>query len=215
LTANAYLYGSSFNRESARVFQQQRLDEYIAKLSVDMERSSAVRSASSTSGILDPTSLADQRNIIAQLRQIRATGRIVLEFAPDSVGINPIPKIPLENDDVFRVPSTPNTVSVIGAVYGQNVFLYNSKRKLEDYISLAGKPNRIADPQHAFVIRADGSIFSRDLAKRAFSNASIYPGDAIVVPEKLIKPSGIKNLIDFSQILSSFGIAAAGINVLR
>ena len=219
LTGKAYLYGSSFSRESARVYQQQRLDEYISTLSTDMERAAAVRAASSSTGILDPNSLAEQRSLIAQLRQLRATGRVVLEFAPASNGPASIPNIPLENDDVFRVPSRPDTVSVIGAVYGQNVFLYNADRRLGDYISLAGKPNRIADHKHAFIIRADGSIFSRERAKGVlsnnFDNARINPGDTIVIPEKLIKPSAIRQFSDYSQILSSFGLAAAAINVVR
>ena len=219
LTPKAYLYGSTFLRESARVFQQQRLDEYISHLSTDMERSLAVRAVSSSNGVLDPTSLAEQRNLISQLRQMRATGRVVLSFQPESAGSVAIPPIALENGDVFRVPSVPGTISVIGAVYGQNVFLYNSKSKMEDYLSLAGKPNRIADKKSAFIIRADGSIFSREQANTIFSNrfdsARINPGDSIVVPEKLIRPTALRQLIDFSQILSSFGLAAAAINVVR
>lgn len=219
LTAKAYLYGSSFTRESARVFQQQRLDEYISTLSTDMERSAAVRAASSTTGIIDPNALSEQRSLVSQLRQLRATGRVVLEFEATSSGVAVIPKIPLENDDVFRVPSRPATVSVIGAVYGQNVFLYTPNRKVQDYIALAGKPNRIADRKHAFIIRADGSIFSRERASGVWSNdfehLRINPGDTIVVPEKLIRPTALKELLDYSQILSSFGLAAAAIEVVR
>ena len=219
LTSKAYLYGSSFERESARVFQQQRLDEYITQLSTDMERSLAVRTASSDSGIADPTALAEQRSLIDQLRQLRATGRIVLEFTPASAGGSSIPRLPLENGDVFRVPSRPNTVSVVGAVYGQNVFLFNPDRRVQDDLTLAGKPNRIADSKHSFIIRADGSIFSRERAQgvweNRFNTAHINPGDAIVVPEKLVKPTALRQLLQYSQVLSSFGLAAAAINVVR
>ena len=219
LTTKAYLYGSSFLRDSARVFQQQRLNEYISSLSTDMEREAAVRAASSSTGILDPNALNEQRSLIAQLRQLRATGRVVLEFHPTSFGVDAIPRIPLENGDVFRIPSKPNTVSVVGAVYGQNVFLFDANRRVQDYVSLAGKPNRVADRKHAFIIRADGSIFSRErtqgVLSNSFDSSSIYPGDAIVIPEKLIKPSALRNALDYSQILSSFGLAAAAINVVR
>lgn len=218
-STKAYLYGSSFVRESARIFQQQRLDEYLSTLSTDMERAAAVRVASSSSGILDPNALQEQRSLISHLRQLRATGRVVLEFRPDSASaVDSVPKIPLENGDIFRVPSRPNTVSVIGAVYGQNVFLFDTKRHVEDYVALAGKPNRIADRKHAFIIRADGSIFSRERAKGVWSNSfdstRINPGDSIVIPEKLIKPTALKQLLDYSQILSSFGLAAAAVNVI-
>lgn len=219
LTGKAYLYGSSFIRESARIYEQQRLDEYVSTLSTDLERSAAVRAASSSTGILDPNAVAGQRNLVAELRQLRATGRVVLEFKPVGSGAQGIPAIPLENEDVFRVPSRPDTVSVIGAVYGQNVFLYNPGRRLGDYVALAGRPNRLADRKHAFIIRADGSIFSHERAQgvwsNTFENVSINPGDTIVIPERLIKPTALRQLIDYSQVLSSFGLAAAAINVVR
>ena len=213
LTPKAYLYGSSFTRESARAFQQQRLDEYVSTLSTDMDRASAIRAASATTGVLDPNALAQQRMLISQLRQLRATGRVVLEFRAESTGIQSIPKIPLENGDVFRVPTRPNTVSVVGAVYGQNVFLYSPDRKLENYVALAGNSNRYADTKRTFIIRADGSIYSRERAQHLLSNdfesTPIHPGDAIVVPEKPIRPSTTRTLLDYSQILSGFGLAAA------
>jgi hypothetical protein len=143
----------------------------------------------------------------------------VLEFTPESSGTGTIPNLALEDGDVFRVPPTPSTVSVVGAVYGQNVFLYSQSRRLSDYVALAGKPNRIADPKHAFIIRADGSIYSRERAQGSFSNrfdaTRINPGDSIVIPEKLIKPPVLRQLADYSQILSSFGLAAAAIDVIR
>ena len=219
LTSGAYLYGSSFQRESTRVFQQQRLDDYITKLSADMDRQTAVRGASTQTGISDPNALVLEKNMIAQLRELRATGRIVFEFTPTSANVEDVPHIALENGDVFRVPSRPSTVSVIGAVYGQNVFLYDAKRHLDDYLSLAGRPNRIADKSHAFIIRADGSVYSRELANSFLSNrfdsSHIYPGDAIVIPEKPISPNVTKRLLDYSQLLSSFGLAAAALAVIK
>jgi protein involved in polysaccharide export with SLBB domain len=219
LTSKAYLYGSSFTRESARIFQQQRLDEYVSSLAISMQRASAVRAASSSGTVVDPNALYEERDTIAQLRKLRATGRVVLEFRPDSMGVDKIPAIPLEDGDVFRIPSRPLTVSVIGAVYGQNVFLYDSKRRVEDYVLLAGKPNAIADSKHAFIIRADGSVFSRQRAKGTWKNSfdatEINPGDAIVIPEKPIQASLIKQVIDYSQIFSQFALGAAAVTVIK
>ena len=52
---------------------------------------------------------------------MRATGRVVLEFNLTTVVLPASRKITIENGDVFRVPSKPNTVSVVGAVYSQIV----------------------------------------------------------------------------------------------
>jgi protein involved in polysaccharide export with SLBB domain len=219
LTSKAYLYGASFTRESARVFQQQRLDEYISGLAISMQRDAAVRTASTSTGVSDPNVVLEQRDIVAQLRKLRATGRVVLEFRPDSAGLDSLPHIPLEDGDIFRMPSRPLTVSVIGAVYGQNVFLYDSKRRVEDYVLLAGKANRIADRGHAFIIRADGSVYSHERAngvwKNSFDAAQVNPGDSIVIPEKPIRPSFIKQFVDYSQIFSQFALGAAAITVIR
>jgi len=219
LTPKAYLFGASFTRETARVLQQQRLDEYVSTLSIDMERAAAVRTVSSASGITDPNALVQERSLVTQLKQLRATGRIVLEFRPESTGTEAIPNLGLEDGDVLRVPSKPLIVSVIGAVYGQNIFLYDGKRRVEDYLLLAGNPNRIADSKHAFIIRADGAIYSRDRAKGVWSNnfqhAQVNPGDTIVIPEKLIRPSAMRQVIDYSQIFSQFALGAAAVNIVR
>lgn len=215
LTPKAYLYGASFTRESARVFQQQRLDEYIAELAVNLQRDAAVRSASTTGN--NPSS--SEQNIISQLHKLRATGRIVLDFKPDSSLPKNIPHIALEDGDVFRIPSQPQTVAVIGSVYGQNVFLYNSRYSVRDYLKLAGNAKPTADIKHAFIIRADGAIFSRDRAQGAWHNnfdtTYLNPGDSIVIPEKPIRPTALRQVIEYSQMFSQFALGAAAITVLE
>lgn len=219
LTSKAYLYGASFTRESARVFQQQRLNEYITSVAINMQRAAAVESASSSTSSGNSNALAEQREIVAQLRKLRATGRIVLEFRPDSEGLGSLPSIPLEDGDVFRIPPRPLTVNVIGAVYGQNVFLYDPKRRVEDYLLLAGNPNQIADRKHAFIIRADGSVFSRERSQglwgNTFNTSAIHPGDSIVIPEKPVRPSFVRQFIDYSQIFSQFALGAAALSVVK
>jgi protein involved in polysaccharide export with SLBB domain len=219
LTDKAYLYGASFTRESARVFQQQRLDEYVTQLSIAMQRAAAVRTASSTTGVSNPNELVEQRDIIAQFRKLRATGRVVLQFKPDSKGTGSIPKIALEDGDILRIPSRPATVAVIGAVYGQNVFLHDPSRRLSYYVNLAGRPTQIADVKHAFIIRADGSVLSRERTQGAFlnkfDNAEVEPGDAIVIPEKPVRPSSLRILTDYTQIFSQLALGAAAITVIQ
>ena len=212
LSSKAYLYGSSFTRESARVQQQQRLDEYVQALSISLQRSAA-------SSLSDAAAAVEERNLVSQLQQLRATGRIVLEFNPRSDGNSSVPRLPVEDGDVFRVPSRPLTVSVVGAVYGQNVFLYDASRRVQDYLLLAGNPTRIADKDRAFVIRADGSVYSHERAKgvwkNVFDSLSLNPGDTIVVPEKPVKFSGIRQFLDYSQLFSSAALGAAAIAVIR
>jgi protein involved in polysaccharide export with SLBB domain len=224
LTPNAYLYGSDFTRESTRAMQQARIDEYVQSLSMEMQRSSLAMASSSAGSAQDLTSAASaensERDILASLRQIRATGRIVLRFASDSSGMSSFPDITMEDGDRFVVPPVPATVNVVGAVYDQNSFLYARARKAGTYLQLAGGPNRDADRSHEFIIRADGEVVSSERGKTIwsgseFNNLRINPGDTIVVPEKTIKPSALRGLIDWSQMFSQFALGAAALSVLK
>jgi protein involved in polysaccharide export with SLBB domain len=219
LTKNAYLYGAAFTRESARVLQQQRLDEYIASVEREEERAGAVRALSSTT----PYAISqtqDEKELIIQLRRLRSTGRVVLDFKPDSSGEASIPALTLENGDSFRVPSRPAVISVVGSVYGQNVFMFNGDRRVADYLRLAGKTTRSADTGREFLVRADGSVLSKQTVHSGlwsdnFASAAVFPGDTIVVPEKPVKPTFLKNILDYATVFSAFGVGAAAITVLK
>ena len=222
LTPNAYLYGSQFTREQARAVQQARIDEYVQSLSLAIERNAVSLAASPA---VSAQSLAggfavqgSEQDLLASLRQIRATGRIVLAFQPDSSGEAGIPDIALENGDSFIVPHIPATVFVVGAVYDQNSFLFQAGARAETYLRHAGGLNRDADPRREFVIRADGEVVSRGMEKDSwgneFVNLHIYPGDTIVVPEKMRKPSAMLNVMNWSQMFSEFALGTAALNLI-
>lgn len=223
LTADAYLYGSEFTRESTRAIQQARIDEYVQNLGMEIERGNLALASSPVSSAQDLASGASaqssERELLASLRQIRATGRIVLRFTPDGSGVSNIPEITMEDGDRFAVPPLPATVNVVGAVYDQNSFLYLHGGRTGAFLQLAGGPNRDADPRHAFVIRADGEVVSREkeqgLWGNEFNNLRIYPGDTIVVPEKTFRQGVLRGFIDWSQVFSQLALGAATINILR
>ncbi|MGO9776130.1 MAG: SLBB domain-containing protein [Terracidiphilus sp.] len=224
LTPDAYLYGSELTRESTRAVQQARIDEYVQSLSMGIQRSSLAMSASPASSAQDMASAAaaqnSERDLLAALRQIRATGRIVLRFTPDSNGTSSFPEITMEDGDRFIVPPVPATVNVVGAVNDQNSFLYVRGIRAGDYLKQAGGPNRDADRSHAFIIRADGEVVSHDKGRKAwggsaFDNQFMNPGDTIVVPDRTYKPSALRGIVDWSQMFSQFALGAAALSVLK
>ena len=222
LTSNAYLYGSEFTRESTRVIQQARIDEYVQNLELQITRGTLALASSPVSSAQDLASgtaaQASGRELITRLRQIRATGRIVLEFKSGTTGTNIVPDLALEDGDRFVVPPIPSTVNVVGAVYDQNSFLYQKTRPSGAYLHLAGGPNREADKKHLFIIRADGSVVSRESANglwgNTFEQLQMNPGDTIVVPEKGFNVSGLRSFIEWSQLFSQFALGAASLAVI-
>ena len=128
-----------------------------------------------------------------------------------------IPDLPLEDGDSFVVPPRPSNVKVVGAVYDQNAFIFESSRKAEDYLQLAGGIARSGDSRHTFIIRADGSVVSRKskAARGGLEKLSMNPGDTVVVPEIVDKTTLLRGLTDWSAIFGQFALGAAAINVLH
>jgi protein involved in polysaccharide export with SLBB domain len=223
LSNKAYLYGSEFDRESTRILQQQRIDEYVRRVDLDASRGTLALTASPTSSQGSVSSAtaatAAERELLLRLKQIRATGRVVLNFRFDSASINDVPEISLENGDRFTVPPAPATINIVGAVYDQNSFLFHNGRAVDQYLRVAGGPDRNADWRRTFVIRADGSVISRDSVKgpwgNTFKDMKLYAGDTIVVPDKTLRPTALRGLLDWTQIFSQLAIGAAAIEVLK
>lgn len=214
-TPNAYLYASEFTRESTRRVQQQRLAEYADTLEAQISsqtaasQARAITPADQTAAI---ASQADAQNAVSRLRRLQPLGRIVLDLKPNSQGTDAIPDIALEDGDRFVVPRVPSNVNVEGQVYSANAFVYTPHQRVIDYLQRAGGPDRQADRRRVFVLRADGSVVSRQYHE--VYHAPVYPGDTIVVPPNLDKRNVLQRVVDIATIIGNVGIGAAAIAVL-
>jgi hypothetical protein len=63
-----------------------------------------------------------------------------------------------------------------------------------------------------FVIRTDGSVVERNAMKGVWSNEfsrlHMSPGNTIVVPEKILQPTAMRQVLDWTQMLSQLSICA-------
>ena len=218
VSTHAYLFGSEFSRESTRRVQQARLEEIIARMEADVQRN-AMQSATSGLGKddaeLSRLQAQSQQSLVAKMRQVKATGRIVLELPSEAVTLNNLPELTLEDGDRFFIPIAPSTVSVMGTVYNQNAFIYRKGQNVGDYLEKSGGPTRDGDKDDVYLIRADGQVISKRQSSYAFgyggfSGRTAMPGDVVVVPEKLDKYNFTKDLKDWTQIFYqfAFGVAA-------
>jgi protein involved in polysaccharide export with SLBB domain len=221
VTADAYLYGSEFTRESTRRVQQQRLNEYIDQITLQVSANATNNFGRALNGADAAAATAAQQqnqSVINSLRQIQATGRIVLELPVDANDVSQLPDMPLEDGDRLIVPRIPSTVNVEGAVYNQNSFVFDPTRRVGSYIRLAGGANRDADTSRAYVIRASGSVLSKQysssLRGNSFDSLHIYPGDTVVVPLNLTKGQTLKTIVSVAQIVGQLGIAIAAGNTV-
>ena len=215
LTPHSYLYASQLTRVSTRRAEELEIRQSTAQMQRDLlARNAAASSLGAANSAEQQAQSSAQQALIAQLAAVQPTGRVVLAMKPDADSVEDIPDFPLEDGDAFYIPSELNTVQVSGAVYNENAFRYERGKRLYAYLNDAGGPTRQADTRRIFLIRADGTVISRqthgEFWRSDFDKTALLPGDAIIVPPKLKGPSTfIQQLPYFTQILSQTALTGA------
>ena len=219
LTEHSYLYASIFTRVSTRTAQEAQLRQSTEQ----MQRELIAKYANATpqggqTAADQQAQLALQQSALARLTSVTATGRVVLSMKPNA-GAGEVPDFPLEDGDAFYIPPRLSTIQVAGAVYNANAFRYSPGERLVKYLNAAGGATREADQKRIFVVRADGTVVSRQSrnlnSRGSFENLRLLPGDAIVVPEKLRVSSAMNEFLQTTQFLSQLALTAAAISVIK
>jgi len=227
VTPQAYLYGLEFSREETRRRQRENLTAAIARLealsAVQAARDAANRredaTAAASSAAVSNAATAAQ---LTRLRSAQPNGRIALELDPDTATASALPDLTLEGGDRIVVPPRPGFVTVAGAVVNSNAFLWRPGRTAGEYLRLAGA-DEAAEPSNMFILRADGTVSHAGDKRGLFGRSSLesqvmQPGDALIVPNQLdFETWGrafVRNLKDFAQIFSGFGLGLAAIHTL-
>jgi protein involved in polysaccharide export with SLBB domain len=214
LTQHSYLYASIFTRVSTRMAQEAQLRQS----SDQMQKELITKYANTTpqagqTGADQQAQLAVQQAALAKLTSITPTGRVVLDMKPEAATIEDIPVFPLEDGDAFYIPPRLSTVQVAGAVYNANAFRYEQGKRLISYLNAAGGATRDADKKRIYLIRADGTVVSRQSRNThshgSYENLKLLPGDAIIVPEKLIVSGELQKFANYAQIISGAAMTGA------
>jgi protein involved in polysaccharide export with SLBB domain len=219
LTANAFLYGAEFTRESTRMQQQRQLNDALAKLEQEAQRVALARSQGVVSAE-DAQALSAQAQatsaLIAKLKAIRASGRIVLDLPGERAQTKDLPDLVLEDGDRLHVPHVPSTVSVFGAVYNPNAYVHKPGRKAADYLARAGGPTKDADKSSMYLVRADGTVISSRQKSwpGGLGGEKVSRGDALVVPESFDRFNLTKQLKDWTQVFYQLALGVVGLKVL-
>lgn len=223
LSRNAYLYGGQFTRVSVQKIQQQQLEEYAKNFELELKRTTSqlnqVISVSNGSSDLAAaqSQIAAAGSLLEKIKSAKAQGRIVFEFDNANVTVADLPDVALEDGDRYYIPRKPSTVGVYGAVFVPSNFFYKENSTVGDYLKLAGGYTRSSDSSFVYILHADGTI--RSASQNwilGVKGEPTYAGDAIVVPDLIVRgPTFTRTLMDWAQIFYQFGLAAAGITVLK
>jgi len=221
-TKRAYLIGAVFTRESAKIIQQEKMDELIQQMEEEVLTTAERTIGEETAKVQVPLAAARQE-LLARLRAAEIEGRVVVRLSPLEEFKGSGYDLELEKGDELVVPEKPGIVNVIGEVYNPTALLYQENRTVAYYLSKVGGPTKEADKKHLSIIRADGSVASmaqKKLRKVAwdsenkrwffgnFMNVNLNPGDTIVVPRKLDRFAWFRTTKDITQTIFQIALTA-------
>ncbi len=227
-TANAFLFGTEFYREQARLQQESNLQKAVTRLEAQLRNQQSTSAANTRTGVEAEVAIARSKaeaaaaaEAITRLRQLKPNGRIAFNLDPEERSFSRLPSVKLEDGDRLVVPARVDFVHVFGAVNVEASALWRPNSRVNDYLKVAGL-TADADKDNIFVLRVDGSVVSRSSSSwgfGGFGGVIVMPGDSIVVPEKFDKETAwtkfTQGTREWAQIFASFGLGAAAIKTLR
>jgi polysaccharide export outer membrane protein len=225
-TKDAYLRGAVFTRRSVQKIQQDSINQMITRLQQQLLANSAQQAStavSAESAQANQAALASAQAFIASLRSVKASGRVTIALAPLRILKGSSQDIPLENGDSLYIPVRNDVVNVVGAVMSPGSYVYNPNYTWKDYIEMAGGYQSEADIKDVYVYRANGSAVKvshglvswnpyKDRWEFAAFNKDenkLWPGDTIIVPQKLQEFPWLRNIKDVTQVLMNIAVTAA------
>jgi protein involved in polysaccharide export with SLBB domain len=217
-TTNSYLKAAQFTRISTQRSQQEAIDRLTEELELEVSQKAQAAGALDKEDVEANREVMNARRaLIEQLKKIKAKGRVILQIADSGKISGTDADILLEHGDRLEVPKKMNVVNVVGRVYNPTGVVFSpANDRVGYYLHKVGGPTESADREHIFLIKADGSVVTRENAGGGFfafgdkgvMSAKVEPGDSIVVPEKLIQTRVMKDIKDITQILYQIAVTA-------
>ena len=217
-TPKAYLDAAKFTRVSIREQQQKGMDEFIAnaELEVNTKMTELATTASSPEDLAaSKATLEGVRRNLQMLKAAKAQGRMVIHLQPLEQFTGSPSDIKVMGGDTLEIPQSSSAVAVLGRVVNPTSFVHIDNKDLDYYLSLAGGTITDSNADEIYVIRANGSIFSRQqysslasLFGGGFLREKIIAGDTIVVPQQFERTAWMRNIKDITTILSQLAISA-------
>jgi protein involved in polysaccharide export with SLBB domain len=224
-TERAFLKGARFSRLSVRELQQKRMDEVIARTEQDvLSKQGELASLASSKEELEATKAALDGLLksLEKLKTVKAEGRVVIRLASLDQFRNSTYDVELMGGDLLDVPRDPGVVTVMGQVYNPTTIFHLPRKGADYYLKKAGGPMRDAEKDDIYIMKADGSVISRnqsslgaswdDGASRwnlgGFMSSPLDPGDTLVVPQKLDRIAWMREIKDMTMILGQLALTA-------
>ncbi len=210
-TKQAYPYGALLERKEIRSIQMKSYEDLIDRVrqSQDDLQTKLVTATDHDQKLALETGFQQWQMTLQTLVNHPPIGRVVIHISSEiHRWARSAADIQVRPGDVLIIPKRPSYVMVQGQVYNPTAVSFQPGRSAKWYLSQAGGATNLANKKSIFVIRADGSVIG---AQQGFSlwrgnplDATLYPGDTVVVPEKPVSgPPQWKTVFQSAQVISS------------
>lgn len=213
-TDKAYLPGAKFTRKSVQEEQQKRLEEVVRRSEQEISKKQGeLASLASSKEELEATkaSLEGLQQSVEKLKTLKAEGRVVLRLDQVAANNSSVYDIELQGGDTLDIPFRSNIINVLGEVYNPTSFVFVPDSKVGEYVKLAGGPTRSAEASDMYLIKADGTVVSRQQSFGffgSFMSTVLESGDTLVVPQKLEQTAWLRDIKDITTIISQIALTA-------
>ena len=211
LTPQAYADGTIFSRATERMREEKRYKAQAQDLELKLERSMQQVADDKKPNM---TQIDATQNLITQLKDATAIGRITVEADPVILSTYQDQNILLEKGDRIYIPQRPLTVRVAGEVLSPAALQFRDEKAPLDYIREAGGTTHFADKSRTFVIYPDGSAQPLKVSGWNHNSVKIPPGSTIIVPRDPKPFDFIESATQVSQIIANLAISGLYIEAI-
>jgi polysaccharide biosynthesis/export protein len=186
---DAYPYGALLERVQVRQLEADQQDQLILRVKDAETGLEQMPDTTPQQKQSKEIVLAQYHTTLIQLGSNSPIGRVTIQISSDiKRWRNTAADIEVQAGDVLIVPTRPSYVMVTGQVFNPTAISYRPGKSAKWYLQQAGGPTTVANKKAIFVIRADGSVLGgkESLWSGDSLNASLRPGDSVVVPERAL-----------------------------
>jgi polysaccharide export outer membrane protein len=219
----AFPYGAVFIREELKIREKEQLEVLANRLHTDLTALSlqAVAGSAATSnaagGVAAAQGLQVGQQLLAQLRETKPVGRLVINvegvLKGRPGGLN---DVLVRNGDRLLVPKKTQEITILGEVQSPTSHVYQPGLTRDDYIAKSGGATQKADRKRIYVVRANGDVVSGERSGwfRRSKSVDMRPGDTIVVPLDTERIRALPLWQAVTQIMYNLSIAVLAIHSL-
>lgn len=216
-TPKAFLRGAVFTRRSVAAEQRRSLNQMADRMERELLESMQNTAGSDASASSFNQEYQRRKELINNLRHLDIMGRVITKIDTAANIRGTQYDYDLQDGDYLRIPETPLTVNVMGAVYTSSSQVYNPNMSINSYVNATGGALKSAHKRLLYLLKSDGTTIrlTRSTAMlsskqwtppRGFS-AKVEPGDTIVVPVKYLDRQAMDSFKDAVDIIYKVAVA--------